>query len=188
MRIDFLGATISIAGLVFFAIALAIIILGKKVGGDRAGPQRITVGKYVDIRTNSVLTLAIITLVPAIGPLVLKTLKPDLSNYVPRDEIRRSYLALNDLSLIIHGGVLLDTREFADNVQIDVVRKTGDSTSTQHYQTDQQGQFYIELNSVRPKERYDIVLSKPGYAKKTLCFGFNEIPFALVLSREGVEQ
>ena len=188
MPIDVLGVTISFAGLIFFGITLAIIILGKKVGDEKAGPQRISVGKYVELRTNAVLTLAMITLVPAVGPLALKTWKPDLTNYVTRDEVSRLYLPIKDLSLTIHGSVLLETKDFAANVGIEVVRTTPDTMYTQRYETDEQGQFYIELNGVRPKEHYDITWTKSGYGKKRLKFGFNEIPFPLVLSREGAEK
>jgi hypothetical protein len=188
MRIDILGQIITFAGLASFGVALIIILLGKKVGSDRAGPQRITVGKYVELNTSSVITLTIITLVPVFGPLALAYWRPDLKDYVPREELAKSYLKIQDLSLIIHGAVLLDTGGFANDVQITAVRTRPGASDTLRDQTDEQGQFYIELEGARPKEHYDISWSKAGYTKKTLRFGFNELPFPLVLSRQGAEQ
>ncbi len=184
MKLDQLQTIISFAGIAFFAVALLIILLGKKVGAE-GQPQRVVIGKYVDLRTNSVLMLAVITLLPACGPLALTYWKPDLRGYVAPDELSRSYLALKDLSLIVHGGVLIQNGGFADDVDITVARSTpGGRDTTLHYVTDEQGQFYIELLAPKPREQYAVTWSKAGYVKKTVRFGFNELPFPLVLQRE----
>jgi hypothetical protein len=182
MRLDTLGTVVSLAGIVFFAAALVIVVLGKKVG-DGTGPQRIKVGKFVDLETNSVLTLCLIALVPAIAPLALNYWKPDLKYYVAPDDLSRSYLALKDLSVSIYGSVLLEGGGFADDVGITIVRTGPTRVDTLHTETDQQGQFLIQLDRARPKEHYIVTWRKAGYAPKTLRFGFNEIPFPLVLTK-----
>jgi hypothetical protein len=185
MRVDLLSTIITVAGLIFFTISLAIILLGKRVGEKDSGQQTIKVGKYIELSTNSVLTLVLITACFSIAPLAFTYWKPELSNYIPKDELSRSYLAIKDLSVIIHGAVVLEDGRFADNVKITVIRSYKQSADTLGYQTGEQGDFYIELEQPKPKETYTITWARPGYAKKTLRFGFNEIPFPLILNKEG---
>ena len=82
MKVEFLGIIITIAGLIFCAISLAIIILGKKVG--ERGQQKISISKYVELNTNSVLTLVIITAFIALAPIALTYWKPNLTNYIDK--------------------------------------------------------------------------------------------------------
>ncbi len=185
MRVDLLGAIITIAGIIFFLFSLALIFLGKKIGGDDKTPQKVKVGKYVEISTNAVLMLVLITACFAMAPLALTFWKPDLSNYVHKSDLAKNYLAIDDLSMIVHGVVLDQEKRFADSVDIVVIRGEAQQSDTLHDMTDEQGMFYIELHEARPMEKYSIIWQKPGYSERRVSFRFNEIAYPLVLEKEG---
>lgn len=185
MRVDSLGVIITIAGTFFFLIGLGLIFLGKKVGGDDKTPQKVKIGKYIDINTNSVLMLMLIMAAFILGPLGLTYWKPDLSNYVHKSDIEKHYMAIDDLSLVVHGVVLDPEGRYADSVGIVVVRGENQHFDTLHDMTDEQGMFYIELHEAKPMEEYLITWQKPGYSERRLRFRFNEIPYPLRLEKEG---
>ncbi len=172
MNVSTLSFIITIAGIVFFAISLSIIILGKKVG-DGNTPQQIKLGG-LDLRTNSIITLLIITAVFSLAPLGLSYWKPDLSNYIHREELSTNYLSLSDLSLNIRGNVI-DETGWSNGVKIKVRRTLGEVSKTIEDKTDQMGSFNIDLQNVRPKERYELNLKKDGYEDVLLRFGFLEV-------------
>jgi hypothetical protein len=185
MKIELLGFLITMAGLVFFTISLVIIILGKKVGDNTTQQQLIKVGKYVEINANSVIALLLITGSISLAPIAFTYWKPQLSNYVDKNEIDKEYFPLKDLSIIIYGAAVLENGKWADNVKIEVIRRLGEKVDTLVDKTGQQGEFFIDLKQTKPKEKYTIIWSKEGYVQQKLNFGFNEIPFPLRLSREG---
>jgi hypothetical protein len=185
MKIELLGAIVTASGLIFFTISLAIIVLGKKVGDGTSEQQKITIGKYVEINTNSVLTLVLITACFSLAPIAFTYWKPQLANYVDKNEISKEYLPIKDLSVMIYGVVVLDDGNWADDVKIQVIRQLDGIQDTTYEKTGQQGEFKINIIQSKPRERYSIIWSKEGYVPQKFYFGFNEIPFPLKLSREG---
>jgi len=186
MKVSLLGAIITISGVIFFASNLAIIILGKKVG--EGGQQKVKIGSYVDLSTNSVLLLILITAIYALTPTFLTYWNPRLDDYIHEDDLDKKYLPLEDLSLSIRGTVVLQGGEWAKDVNVRVIRTLGESETTVEEKTGQQGDFQIDLLNAKPKERYVLTLSKKGYSKKTLRFGFLEINSNYRLSKEGEGQ
>lgn len=184
MKVTILSAIVTIAGIIFLVLCLAIIFLGKKVGEQNGGRQKIKVGN-IEVNTNSVITLVLIAACIIIAPLGFAYWKPQLSDYVAKEEISEKYLSLKDLSVVIHGAVILEDGQFADRVNIEIVRQYKDTADTLRDMSGEQGDFYVELENAKPKEKYSITWTKPGYARKTLRFGFNEIPFPIVLSKQG---
>ena len=182
MKVEFLGIIITIAGLIFCAISLAIIILGKKVG--ERGQQKISISKYVELNTNSVLTLVIITAFIALAPIALTYWKPNLTNYIDKNEVDRDYLALKDLTITIYGIVIYDDGRWASDVKVELIRSYNNWADTLTERTGQQGNYTIEILQAKPKEKYTIIWYKDGYAQQNLNFGFNQIPYPLKLSRE----
>ncbi len=183
MKVELMGVIITIAGLIFFTVSLAIIILGKKVGDK--GQQKISISKYVEVNTNSVLTLVLITACIALAPIALTYWKPDLSNYVDKNEVAKSYLALKDLSITIYGIVIYDDGRWANDVKVELIRNYENSADTITERTGQQGNYTIEIQQAKPKEKYTIIWYKDGYAQQKLNFGFNQIPYPLKLTKEG---
>ena len=185
MKIGLLGAIITFSGIVFFALSMAIIVLGKKVGRDGTGPQIIKIGRRLEISTSSAIMLVLITACFAFAPYGLTYWKPDLSDYVHPTELLSGYLSLRDMSIEIVGTVGLANGSFADSVNIEVKRTLGDSVATHRYQTDFHGFFDFTLLGVRPEERYAISWEKAGYQKQHLKFDLHNIRLPLVLYREG---
>lgn len=180
MNINTLSVIVTISGIIFFAISLAIIILGKKVG-DSNNPQYIKL-KGIEIKTNSVVTLLIITAVISLTPIGLSYWKPGLDDYVSRKTIETDYIPLEGLSLTIRGNVI-DERGWADDVKIKVSRSLGEISSVTDSETDQMGFFVIDLANVKPKERYELYLKKEGYDDILFKFGFLEINTQYKLSK-----
>ena len=88
----------------------------------------------------------------------------------------------------IRGTVVLQGGEWAKDVNVRVIRTLGESETTVEEKPGQQGDFQIDLLNAKPKERYVLTLSKKGYSKKTLRFGFLEINSNYRLSKEGEGQ
>lgn len=200
MSVSTISVIITIAGIIFFGISLAIIILGKKVGAGNT-PQHIKLGK-LEVNTNSVVTLLIITAVFALAPLGLSYWKPDLSNYVHqekvdsiyihrekieseyirKDVLESNYLPLNGLNMNIRGDVI-DEKGWANGVKIRITRSIGEDKTTTEAKTDQMGSFNIDLQNIRPRERYELNLKKEGYENVLFKFGFLEINARYKLSK-----
>ena len=172
MYINTLSVIVTISGILFFAVGLIIIILGKKVG-EGNNPQYIKL-RNTEIRTNSVITLLIITAVIALGPLSLSYMRPDIENYIGKNKLNKDYIALKDLILTIRGNVI-DEGGFANKVKIKINRTLGNSSIVETSDTDQMGFFAIDLLNVKPRERYELHLQKEGYKDIRYRFGFLEI-------------
>lgn len=185
MKIDTLNIIVTIAGLLFVAVSLAIIILGKKVGGNQSQPQKIKIGGNIEVNTNSVLTLTIITACIAIAPLALTYWKPELSEHIHKDDVAKDYLSLKDLSIDVYGAAVVENGQFASNVDIEVVRSYMGSLDTIRTQTGEQGDFLLKLMHAKPEEEYRISWAKPGYVRKNLRFRFNAYPYPITLTKEG---
>jgi hypothetical protein len=180
VRIDLLGTIVTISGLIFFTVSLAIIILGKKVGDGARGVQKIRLGHSLEVAANSVLTLVLITACFSLATLALTYWKPDLSEYVEKKEVDKNYLALKDVSITILGSVVLEGGGTANDAKIEI--RHGSSIITDS-ETDEQGFFSIVLSPAKPNEDYTIIWSKKGYAKKKLRFGLNQIVYPVTLAR-----
>lgn len=185
MKVNLLSTIITLSGLIFTILSLALIFLGKKVGEKDDKQQRIKVGKYVEVNTNSVITLILIMACFSITPLILAYWKPDLTNYVEKNDLSENYMPLEDLSILIYGAVVLEDGSWADNVKMEIIRNYQQKVDTLIERTGEQGEFLIELQQTKPMEKYTIIWSKDGYAQKKLKFGFNEYPFPLKLSKNG---
>lgn len=181
MKVELLGIIITIAGLIFFTISLAIIILGKKVG--EKGQQKISVSKYIEVNTNSVLTLVLITACIALAPIALTYWKPDLSNYIDKNEIDKNYLALKDLTIEVYGSVKYDNGKWAKDVKIELIRNYNNFSDTLDQRTGEQGNYFIEISKAKPKENYTIIFDQSGYAQQKLNFGFNRIAQSFTLTK-----
>lgn len=185
MKITLISTIITVAGLIFTVFSLLIVFLGKKVGEKEKGPQKIKIGKYVEVNTNSVIMLVLIMVFLSIAPLGFTYWKPELSNYIEKSEVEKKFMPLKDLSLQIYGAVVLDDGSWAKNVKIEVIRDYKHKADTLVERTGEQGEFFIELNQAKPEERYSIIWSLKGYSSKKLSFGFNNYPFPLKLSKIG---
>lgn len=172
MTISNLNVIITIAGIIFFAVALVIVILGKKVGEGNS-PQMIKL-KNIELKTNSVITLLIITAAFALGPLALSYMYPDVENYVSREKLHKDYIPLDGLVLTIRGNVIGESNA-VNNVNVKVKRTIGSNITELTDSTDQMGFFAIDLDNVKPKERYELLLKKDGYQDIRYKFGFLEI-------------
>ena len=172
MKIELLNLLVTIAGLCFFMVSLAIILLGKRVGEKNSGQQKIKVGKYIEVGTNSVLALVLITAAFAITPLAFTYWKPELT-------------AKEYTIVLIYGYVILEDGTPADDVAIRIIRTYKEDSDTLKTKTGRQGNFSIPIEDAKPREKYEIVCVKPGYNETTLSFGFNEIPFPVILRKDG---
>ncbi len=169
MKIALLNLLVTIAGLVFFTTSLAIILLGKRVGEKDSGQQKIKVGKYIEVDANSIITLVLITAFLSIAPLAFTYWKPELT-------------AKEYTIVIVYGYVILDNGTPAADVEIVIIRTYKEESDTMKTKkTSEQGNFSIPIENAKPGEKYEIVCMKPGYNKKTLNFGFNDMPFAVTL-------
>lgn len=183
MRIETMGLLLTGAGIIFCAISLAIIILGKKVG-RQGGPQTVKVGKF-EVSTNAAIMLVIITGCFALAPYALTYMDPNLTNYISRDEVDEKYLPIDDLAIYVHGYVMHDGGIYADSVEIEVIRTNDLLADTAFFKTDMQGGFDVTLSKVKPEEKYTFTWTKPGYTPEMLRFGFNKITSNLTLKRSG---
>lgn len=186
MCVDILGVIITISGIIFFAISIAIIFFGKKVGVE-GGQQNIRIGKYVDLQTNSVLALTIITASFSITPLILTYYKPNLAEYISKEELSENYLSKNDLRFEITGAVFSNDQVLIDDVDINVKNLNNDPVSVKKIQ--EIGYYNIEIDDVKPDQEYLITWSKDGYLDKNFRFRFNFIRSAIYLNKKtGVDQ
>lgn len=173
MKVESLSLLITIIGLISFLVSLLIVILGKKVGERGGGKQQIKIGNYIDIGTNSVLTLVIITAAFAIAPLALTYWKPDVTS--------------DDYSKIqISGYVSDESRTPAENVKISIVRNFENSFDTISKMSDLQGSFMMSIKNAKPSEEYEIICDKDGYHISRVSFGFNVITFPITLKKKEV--
>ncbi len=180
MKLTLIGTIITFFGFILVSASILIIFLGKKVGGDSRQPQRIKIGKLIEARTNSVLTLVLICAIFTISPLLLAYWKPDLNNYIHMDDIEKQYMAYEDLSLSINGQaferkkVIEDGKEIetdfpANNVDVILERKIGDRwDEIETETTDNQGSFSFSLPPppVRLNEKYRISWKKGNESGK----------------------
>ena len=181
MKVDILGVFITISGLIFFAISLTIIFLGKKVGGEEE-QQKIKIGKYVDLKTNSVLALIFITASFSLTPLVLTYYKPDLSNYISKKDLSEKYLPKDELKFQITGAMCFDNELPADDVKIDVMNSTGEPVTVK---IDQEPGYYdIVIDKINPEQDYTVTWSKEGYTEKNFRFRFNFIRSEINLNKK----
>ena len=181
MRVDLLSTIITLSGIVFFAVSLAIIVLGKKVGEKGGESQKIKVGKYVELSTNSVLSLVIITALFSLTPLILKYSSIKLDDYIPLSELKKNYIAIKDLSLYVHGSVTYEDKTIADNVKIKFKRKHGGVEEEKSYETDIQGAYGIPLENIKPDEEFEFVVSKDGYKALPRRFSYNNFQIHEIL-------
>ena len=172
MKVEALTMLVTIFGLISFMISMFIIFFGKRVGEKSGGLQRIKVGKYVEIGTNSVLMLVLITATFSIAPLALTYLKPEIT-------------AKEYSMVLVHGYVVLDDGSPANNVDINVIRLYKQAADTVKIKSGLQGNFMIPLENAKPKEQYEITWSKKGYSDERVSFGFNQIPFPIRLEKGG---
>ena len=194
MKVDLLGTIITLSGLVFFAFSLAIIFFGKRVGESKGGLQKIKIAKYVEINTNSVLTLVIITACFSLAPLVIFTWKVDPAQYVSKDDLENSYILKKevdahyisraDLSLAVHGSLQFESGIPASQVKYTIARGESGSDVIKTDTTDIQGLFYINLDKPNPSEKYTITWEKDGYYSARRSFELNRYPIAQILRKE----
>lgn len=185
MKVTLLNTIVTLSGIFFFTVSLAVVVLGKKVGGKQSGSQKIKVGNYVEVNTNSVLTLVLITACFAITPLALTYWKPELTDYVAKSELPGKYLSIDDLSIDVYGAAVLEDGRFANNVDIEIIRTSRGYADTLKTTTGEQGDFLIKLSKAKPDEEYAISWAKPGYVRKNLRFRFNAYPYPITLTRQG---
>ncbi|MCD4732009.1 MAG: hypothetical protein K8R74_15490 [Bacteroidales bacterium] len=171
MKVEAISLLITIIGLIAFLISLMIIILGKKVG--ERGKQQIKVSNYIEIGTNSVLMLVIITGTFALAPLALTYWKPD----VTADEYTKIH---------VNGFVNDEDGVPADNAKIYFVRNYKESFDTISMTASSQGSFHMVIENAKPSEQYEIICSKSGYNIFRVSFGFHIISFPITLKR-GIE-
>jgi len=182
MKLESVQLIITFAGLIFFSTSLAIILIGKKVGDTDAGPQKIKVGKFVEVSTNSVLMLLIISACIALAPISLAYWKPELSDYVKKDEAYKAFIPLE-----IHGVVFDNNGNPANNIDIEIFRYLDNSVHKVIKKTVPRPVFSIRLKEPRPYEEYKITWYKKGFAKAQRDFAFNVIPFEITLKTEEEE-
>lgn len=175
MKVSTLILVVTIIGSIAFLISLLIVILGKKVGESGGRKQQIKIGEWVNVGTNSVLALVIITAAVALAPLALTFWKP----FVVADAYSR---------ILITGMVLDEHQSPADNVDINIIRSYDGSYDTIRWTTGMQGNFTIPLKNAKPDENYEIICSKTGYQITRVSFGFNVIPFPITLLKKGGEE
>ncbi len=183
MKVDLLSVIITIAGLFFLLFCFLLIIFGKKVSDDGKSMQKIKIKDMVEVSTNSLLMLILFMVLLAIAPLFFKYWKPDLGNYLSKEDVTRDYISRADLSLEIYGSVMLDDHDFGDNVSIQVIRRRTDINDTIRYETGQMGDFLVKIPEISPEEKYTVIWSKQGYNSRKLILGFNQIPYPLVLNK-----
>ena len=180
MDITLLCYIVTACGLIFLALALGVYAFGKKSPGKQDEPERIKLGKNIDLKTSQVFSVILLTAVLAALPLVLIYLKPDLVK--PADT---EFLSLKDLNLNIYGGAVLEDGRFAKAVDIEVIRTYKEKVDTLKFQTDEQGQFLVKIPQAKPDEEYRISWTKSGYAMENRRFFFNAYPCAIRLSKGG---
>ena len=96
MRVSLLSTILTISGIIFFALSMAIIFLGKKVGRDGSGPQKIKFGKRFEASVNAVIMLVLITAFLAIGPLGLTAWKLEPRDFVHKDVVAEKYISIKE--------------------------------------------------------------------------------------------
>ena len=126
------------------------------------------------------LTLILISAFVLVVPFILPYWKPDLSEYIHKDDLAKEYLRLQDLTVAVYGSAVLEGGRFADSVDIEVIRTLDQSTDTLKTTADEQGAFNVKLKKAKPAEQYKITWRKPGYVPIRVNFGFNEIPQTLI--------
>lgn len=174
MDITLLCYVVTGCGLVFLALSLLLYAFGTKSRSVHNEPERVKIGKYVDLKTSSVFSVILLTAVLSALPLVLIYLKPDL--------VRPS----TDYELAVHGGATLEDGGFAEAVDIMVVRISNrKAIDTLRSQTDEQGQFYVKIPHAKPDEEYRISWEKAGYATQNRLVHFNAYPCVITLTKGG---
>jgi hypothetical protein len=173
MKVTSLMLIITLVGLVSFMISLLIIFLGKRVGEKGSGQQQIKISNYIQIGTNSVLMLVIITAAFAISPLALTYWKPDVT------------AEAEEYSKITLGGHVYDENEQpALSVDLFVIREyDGKMDTAAKLSTGRHGEFSVPLENCKPSERFWVVCYKPGDYIGREMFTFNYFNSSISIKR-----
>ncbi|NOQ64347.1 MAG: hypothetical protein GQ582_07530 [Methyloprofundus sp.] len=192
MTVDAIYYLVTGAGILFVIMSMSLIFLGKSVGGNDEGAQRLKLGNRLEVSLNSALALVVISGMIALAPLTLKTMTVDLSAYIARSdvgnkyilksdvdknyesksivasnfismqELKEKYILKDDGELLIYGSVIDEDTNSSIADAQIIVMREGGKLEDP-VETDNNGLYKIELKHVKLGEKLRITVIKDGY-------------------------
>ena len=174
--VTFLGLSLCVFSTVF-------IYLGRRISGDSGEPQ-ILKYKGVEVRTNSIVTLLLVSVVVAVLPLALFHFKPLPAEYPPEGPSKKG------LNLWIMGRVEDELGAAVREAKVTlshVEPKSGtsgldDKPVVRTIKAD--GAFDFPAVPIDDEQGIRLTTEKEGYKSQTLILGVSQVNYSLVLARD----
>ena len=177
MNLDtMLSYGVTLLGFLLCLFSMVFIVLGKKTVGERGSPQVIKF-KELEVRTNSVLMLFIVSVIVAALPLLLLHYRPVPSgptvSTVPPPEKR---------PLDITGYVHKPDGTPLEGAQVVLFKLAPDGSSQKIIEqlAESDGSFAMS-QPLGQGDRLKVITTKPGYVNQTLILGVDSLNYPAVL-------
>jgi len=166
---------VTLLGFLLCVFSMAFIVFGKKSVGERGSPQVIKF-KGLEVQTNSVLMLFIVSVVVAALPLVLQHFRPvppAPTVSAPPPEKRPLYIT---------GYVEKADGSPLEGAKIVLFSLAADGTSQKisEQMAESDGSFAMS-HTLAQGDRLRMVTAKAGYVNQTLILGIDSLTFPAVL-------
>lgn len=174
-----LSYAVTVLGFLLCCFSILFVLTGKRIAGDRGEPQIL---KYKDLefRTNSVLTLLIISAIVAVLPLGFLSFRPVT---VPSQIIAP---AEQERSIYISGYVFDESQHALDQAKVSLfsVAEDGKEEKVSERLVGSDGAFDFS-QPLDDKHRLKLVTQKTGYRNQTLIMGVRDVTYPPLLVKEG---
>lgn len=166
-----LSYAITTLGFLLCGFSAVFMLRGKPIAGDQGAPQVIKY-KGLEVRTNAIIMLMLVSVVVAVLPLGL------LYYYAPKEPPEK---AKKDVKLFITGRI---EDESGKGLRGATVTLTDPGGEAQVKSVDADGSFDFSLTVKDEEDRIKLRTEKPGYRPQHLIMGFNWVNFPSVLVKE----
>ena len=177
MNLDMmLSYGVTLLGFLLCLFSMVFIVLGKKTVGERGSPQVIKF-KELEVRTNSVLMLFIVSVVVAALPLLLLHYRP-----VPSGPPVSTAPLPEKHPLYITGYVHKPDGTPLEGAQVELFKLGPDGSSQKSIEqfAESDGSFAM-AQLLAQGDRLKVTTTKPGYVNQTLILGIDSLNYPAVL-------
>lgn len=169
---------VMILGFLLCAFSVLFMLLGRKIPGDQGTPQVIRF-KALEVRTNSVLMLFIVSVLVAALPLVLLYYRA-----VPPSPVTVSTPKDQRHPVFITGYVQDETGRPLGGTQVSLFKLSPDGQSqlVSDQVVESDGSFNFS-HRLAEEDRIKVTTKKSGYANQSLILGVDSVNYPAILVR-----
>lgn len=176
-----LSYIITFLGLSLCGFSTVFIYLGRKISGDSGEPQ-ILKYKGVEVRTNAVITLLLVSVVVAVLPLGLLYFKPLPAGEKTEDPPKKAARTLWIIGRVEDesGAVVREAMVKLSHVE----PSSGPDVKSEVRIIGGDGQFDFPAVAIDEEQGIRLTTEKEGYKSQTLILGVGQVNYPLVLARD----